>query len=130
MRSTKRLNLSRRSLPASVLDEEDSDDEDHTGTGDEHDDERSGTRYNYSWFHVIFIMATAYTAMLLTNWNVVEETRHWNDGSGGGDDAQPVRIGRSHVAFWMRIVSSWFCLALYAWSLVAPVLLPDRFRAD
>ena len=28
---------------------------------------------------------------------------------------------------WMRIVSSWVCLALYAWSLLAPVILPDRF---
>jgi len=58
-----------RSLPASVLDESDSDDEDdHSPSSDEHDDERSGTRYNYSWFHVIFIMATMYVAMLLTNW--------------------------------------------------------------
>jgi hypothetical protein len=28
---------------------------------------------------------------------------------------------------WMRIVSSWICVALYLWSLFAPVLLPDRF---
>lgn len=129
-----------RSLPASVLNEDDSDDEDAVAH-DDHDDERTGTRYNYSecarhsaqcsrlpsdlhpaWFHVIFIMATAYTAMLLTNWNVVEET-----AMPDSDDAQPVRIGRSHVAFWMRIVSSWFCLALYAWSLLAPAVLPDRF---
>lgn len=43
------------------------------------------------------------------------------------DDGSPVKIGRSHVAMWMRIVSSWFCLVLYAWSLLAPVVLPDRF---
>lgn len=58
-----------RSLPASALEEDESDDEDET-TGDERDDERTGTRYNYSWFHVIFIMATMYVAMLLTNWYV------------------------------------------------------------
>lgn len=34
------------------------------------DDERTGTRYNYAWFHVIFILATMYVAMLLTNWYV------------------------------------------------------------
>ena len=47
---------------------DDEDDPDLASGGDEHDDERSGTKYNYSWFHVIFIMATMYVAMLLTNW--------------------------------------------------------------
>lgn len=66
-----------RSLPASVLDESDSDDEDsdgegllNAGTSPLNDDEKSGTRYNYSWFHVIFVLATMYVAMLLTNWRV------------------------------------------------------------
>ena len=27
---------------------------------------------------------------------------------------------------WMRVVSSWVCMLLYMWSLLAPVLLPDR----
>jgi len=66
------------SLPASVLDEsDDDDDEDHdqednslNGTSPLNDDEKSGTRYNYSWFHVIFVLATMYVAMLLTNWYV------------------------------------------------------------
>ncbi|KAL8291637.1 hypothetical protein RQP46_001895 [Phenoliferia psychrophenolica] len=107
------------SLPASALED---DDESENGD-DEHDDERTGTRYNYAWFHVIFILATMYVAMLLTNWNVVSNVA--TDISTG--DGSPVKIGRSHVAMWMRIVSSWVCLALYAWSLLAPVLLPDRF---
>lgn len=47
-------------------------------------------------------------------------------GSGEGDGT-PVRIGRSHVAFWMRVVSGWTCLAIYGWSLAAPLVLPDRF---
>ncbi|KAK4695422.1 hypothetical protein P7C70_g8553, partial [Phenoliferia sp. Uapishka_3] len=108
------------SLPASALEE---DDEDEEGA-DEHDDETNGTRYNYSWFHVIFILATMYVAMLLTNWNVVSKVV---TEITTPDEGTPIRIGRSHVAMWMRIVSSWVCLALYAWSLLAPVLLPDRF---
>jgi Serine incorporator (Serinc) len=27
---------------------------------------------------------------------------------------------------WMRVVSSWVCMVLYMWSLMAPVVLPDR----
>lgn len=57
------------SLPASALEEDDSDDEDAPGApGTNNDDERLGTRYNYTWFHVIFAAATMYTAMLLTDW--------------------------------------------------------------
>ena len=65
-----------------------------------------------------------YIAMLLTNWNVVSIA----DGSSNpNDEGAPVKIGRSTVAMWVRIVSSWLCLVLYGWSLVAPVLMPDRF---
>ncbi|KAM0787315.1 hypothetical protein ACM66B_007089 [Microbotryomycetes sp. NB124-2] len=109
------------SLPASALDEDDSDDEGATG-GDEHDDERTGTRYNYSFFHVIFIGAAMYVAMLLTNWNVVSTTSHHDLPTDGDDDGMPIRIGRSHVAMWMRIVSGWACLALYSWSLLVNVI--------
>lgn len=38
-----------------------------------------------------------------------------------------VFIGRSEVAMWMRVVSSWICMLLYIWSLLAPVLMPDRY---
>ena len=80
-----------------------------------------------------------YVAMLLTDWyvclsrnahtpphaachycrNVVKE-------GASHDDHQDVTIGRSEVAMWMRVVSSWICMVLYMWSLLAPVLMPDR----
>ena len=37
-----------------------------------------------------------------------------------------VYIGRSETAMWMRVVSSWVCILLYTWSLLAPVFMPDR----
>ncbi|GAA5957925.1 hypothetical protein JCM3765_006207 [Sporobolomyces pararoseus] len=122
------------SLPASVLDESDSEDEEgdedtllNQGTSPLNDDEKSGTRYNYSWFHVIFVLATMYVAMLLTNWNVVSRASFLDNIPTGDDEGQPIRIGRSHVAMWMRVVSSWVCLILYGWSLVAPIVLEGRF---
>lgn len=45
---------------------------------------------------------------------------------GPSDAEEIVYIGRSETAMWMRIVSSWMCMLLYMWSLLAPVLLPDR----
>ncbi|KAI6009317.1 serine incorporator/TMS membrane protein [Pisolithus marmoratus] len=103
-------------IPASALQEEEDEDEDDADTVD---DERTGTRYNYSWFHIIFAIGAMYVAMLLTDWNVVSQEQ-------GSDSDQIVRIGQSHVAMWMRIVSSWVCMVLYIWSLIAPVLMPDR----
>ncbi|KAH8100136.1 serine incorporator/TMS membrane protein [Cristinia sonorae] len=107
-------------IPASALDEEEDEDEDDV-VGDNRDDERSGTRYNYAWFHIIFAIGAMYVAMLLTDWNVVKQ-------SGESHPDEDVYIGRSEVAMWMRVVSSWVCMLLYTWSLLAPVFMPDRFE--
>ena len=60
------------SLPASALDDSDDEEEEDEGApgANDRDDERSGTRYNYSWFHVIFCLAAMYVSMLLTHWYV------------------------------------------------------------
>jgi serine incorporator 1/3 len=52
------------SIPASALDDDDDDDSDDGR--DAKDDERQGTQYNYSLFHIIFLMATCWVATLLT----------------------------------------------------------------
>jgi len=65
-------------------------------------------------------MGTMYVAMLLTDWHVLKEA----DGAGKDHDFY---IGRSGPAMWMRVVSSWVCMFIYIWSLVAPVVMPDRF---
>ncbi|KAK8849643.1 hypothetical protein IAR55_004978 [Kwoniella newhampshirensis] len=123
------------SLPASVLDEpEDDDDEIEAAIGEERDDERTGTKYNYSWFHIIFVMASMYVAGLLTDWAIISTSpvAHPTDGTSVTQDftgsADPdVYIGRSEAAMWMRVISSWLCYILYSWSLVGPVMMPDRF---
>lgn len=99
------------SLPADALL---SDDEDEERTGG--DDEAGSTQYNYAAFHVIFFLATAWVATLLT--------MNFEDSTKDGDFAT---VGRTLWASWVKIVSSWVCYALYAWSLLAPVVLPDRF---
>ncbi|KAH7103904.1 TMS membrane protein/tumor differentially expressed protein [Auriculariales sp. MPI-PUGE-AT-0066] len=110
------------SIPASALEEDWSDEEDDGPQGEERDDERTGTRYNYSWFHIIFVMGSMYVGMLLTDWNVLRTAPR--------DAEQDIYIGRSETAMWIRVVSSWVCILLYAWSLLAPVFMPDRFGDD
>jgi len=108
-------------IPASALDE-DFDDEDDEISGEDRDDEKTITRYNYSWFHVIFMMGAMYVAMLLTDWNVMKAVTT--------ESSENIYIGRSQVAMWIRVISSWICMLLYMWSLLAPALLPDRFGYD
>ncbi|KAI0267651.1 TMS membrane protein/tumor differentially expressed protein [Gloeopeniophorella convolvens] len=108
-------------IPASALNQEEDDDDDDDA-GEMRDDERSGTRYNYAWFHIIFVLGAMYVAMLLTDWNVIRSGPP--NSSNDGDD---IYIGRSETAMWMRIVSSWVCVLIYVWSLLAPVIFPDRF---
>ncbi|CAG7851941.1 Membrane protein TMS1 [Serendipita indica DSM 11827] len=118
-------------IPASALNDRslyadgdaDSDDEVDVAVGEERDDEKVAVRYNYSWFHIIFAMASMYVAMLLTDWHIIKHTTA--DDPKDGDST--IYIGRSDVAMWMRIISSWISVLLYSWSLLAPVLMPDRF---
>lgn len=146
-----RLLLCCRSLPASALeesdDEDDKSDDGETPTGEDRDDEKTGTKYSvsplfaffpfhpslplmscadlphflssqYTWFHIIFIMASMYVAGLLTDWRVVRPTPADEiPGSTTADDPTDVYIGRSEGAMWMRIVSSWLAVGLYLWSL-------------
>jgi hypothetical protein len=102
------------SLPASALDE--SDDEDDFETSSK-DDERGSIQYSYTLFHIIFFLATTWVATLLSQGLTVDTTM----------DFAPV--GRTYWASWVKIFSSWVCYAIYLWTLVAPVVLPDRFAA-
>ncbi|KAG2413472.1 hypothetical protein HFD88_002661 [Aspergillus terreus] len=100
------------SLPASALDDSDDESDDEYDTKD---DERGSTQYNYSLFHVIFFLATTWVATLLTQ----------NLDPNTVDDFAPV--GRTYWASWVKIISAWVCYAIYLWTLIAPVLLPERF---
>lgn len=108
-------------LPASALDEsddEDSDDDDSSSKRRKNprDDERLATQYNYSLFHVIFLLGTMWVATLLTS-----------SISGDVKDVDFTPVGRTYFSSWVKIVSSWVCYGIYTWSLVAPAVMPDRF---
>ncbi|KAI1099897.1 TMS membrane protein/tumor differentially expressed protein [Jackrogersella minutella] len=106
------------SLPADALLSDDEDEEDSGKTPG--DDERTSTQYNYSVFHIIFFLATCWVATLLT-------------GTVQGLDDLPTgenfaTVGRTYWASWVKIVSAWICYSMYIWTLVAPIVLPDRFE--
>lgn len=76
------------------------------------DNEEDSIAYNWSFFHLMFALATLYVMMTLTNWyqpNSNLDTLNANTAS-----------------MWVKIISSWMCLGLYIWSLIAPAVLPNR----
>ncbi|ATZ57835.1 Bctms1 [Botrytis cinerea B05.10] len=102
------------SLPAdALLDDDDESDSGNTAK----DDERTSTQYSYALFHVIFFLATTWVATLLT--------MNMDEYTDGNTSFAPV--GRTYWASWVKIISSWVCYGIYTWTLVAPVVLPDRF---
>lgn len=82
---------------------------------DDEDEEKVSTKYNYALFHIIFFFATQWIAVLLTM-NVQQD-----------DFGDFVPVGRTYFYSWVKIVSAWICYLIYGWSLVAPVLMPERF---
>ncbi|CCG81041.1 Putative uncharacterized protein [Taphrina deformans PYCC 5710] len=106
-------------LPASALNEEDDEEAFH---GQDTDDERSQTQYVYSLFHIIFFLATCYTASLITSWQVIRI----DEATGGDEDGEMFAIiGRDFTVVWVKILSSWVCHALYILSCIMPVIRRD-----
>ncbi|XP_040908952.1 serine incorporator 2 [Toxotes jaculatrix] len=76
------------------------------------DNEEEGVTYSYSFFHFSLFLASLYIMMTLTNWFKPDT------------DYQAMQT--TMPAVWVKIGSSWLGLALYLWTLVAPLVLPDR----
>ena len=69
--------------------------------------------YNYSFFHMTFALAAMYVAMLMTGWSTSSVL-----------EVNSIDVGWASA--WVKICSQWFAGLLYTWTLVAPIILPDR----
>ncbi|XP_036087054.1 serine incorporator 2 isoform X2 [Rousettus aegyptiacus] len=75
------------------------------------DNEQDGVTYSYSFFHFCLVLASLHIMMTLTNWYRPNETQ---------------KMISTWTAVWVKICASWAGLLLYLWTLVAPLLLPNR----
>ncbi|GAA6091352.1 serine incorporator 2 isoform X1 [Tachysurus ichikawai] len=76
------------------------------------DNEEEGVSYSYSFFHFCLILASLYIMMTLTNWYQ--------------PDTDYKAMQSTMPTVWVKISSSWLGLALYLWTLVAPLILTNR----
>lgn len=63
-------------------------------------------------FQLIMMLSSMYYAMLCTNWL---EPGLFTNGQYGSKDT-----------YWLKIVSLWVSLLIYLYSMIAPLLFPDR----
>eukprot|EP01113_Clastostelium_recurvatum_P045192 TRINITY_DN7731_c0_g1_i1.p1 TRINITY_DN7731_c0_g1~~TRINITY_DN7731_c0_g1_i1.p1 ORF type:complete len:426 (+),score=78.15 TRINITY_DN7731_c0_g1_i1:34-1311(+) len=72
-------------------------------------------KYNYSFFHFTFALGAMYLCMIITNWMILSK-----------DTETTVSVDTGMVSVWVKMASGWLTIALYIWSLVAPIILPNR----
>lgn len=75
-------------------------------------DEFAPVTYNYSFFHLVFALASMYIGMLMTGWGT------------GAEEKDLMDVGWASV--WVKVAAQWATAALYMWSMAAPMLFPDR----
>lgn len=65
-------------------------------------------------FNVVMVLISMFFAMMLTNWGDINT-------DGESDDPK-----QGWTAMWLTTGGQWVCFLLYAWSLIAPRMFPDR----
>lgn len=75
-------------------------------------DEFQPVTYNYSFFHLIFALASMYIAMLMTGWGTVAQEKD--------------RLDVGWTSVWVKTTAEWVTSLLYCWTLIAPSMFPDR----
>ncbi|KAL9233097.1 hypothetical protein vseg_008135 [Gypsophila vaccaria] len=88
------------------------DSEDTEAGTNKKDIESRPVTYSYTFFHLIFALASMYSAMLLSGW------------TSSSESSDLIDIGWSSV--WVKICTEWVTGGLYVWSLIAPLIMPDR----
>jgi serine incorporator 1/3 len=69
----------------------------------------------YRNFHLVMLISSVYLSMLLTNWGAVDfNSKDWKT------------FTTSDSSKFIKFISAWGTSALYLWTIVAPLLFPDR----
>jgi len=68
-------------------------------------------------FQFLLMLVSMYYAMLCTNWG--ELYLYEKDTTSVPEDV-------TNQAYWLKLIAMWFTMLLYIFSLVAPLLFPNR----
>lgn len=87
------------------------------------DDEEVGAE-SWWYYHLMMVACSMYLAMLVTDWSAQPATVN-------GVPVTPADVSHNAYStslgtFWVKVVSQWFALAIYAWTLLAPYMLREH----
>ena len=82
-----------------------------------YNDEEGGVEYSYSFFLFTLALGSLYIMMSITNWYRPEEEENFT-----------VKLMAGWGAVWIKLCSGMFCVFLYIWSMVAPVIFPYSYK--
>jgi len=106
-----------RKTPARIINSHDVGDEEEQRIST--DDEDEAVTYSYSFFHLVFVLAVLYVAMILTNWKSVSSKYDAENGN-------QVNVDYGMTAVWVKFASFVTVMLIYVWTLLAPVIFPNR----
>jgi len=86
---------------------------------DDKENDDAPVSYSYSYFHFTFFLAALYLTMLLTNWLLPTSSEDANKNT-------TISVDQGEVSVWVKIVSSWLTCLLYMWTIIAPIIFPER----
>lgn len=69
-------------------------------------------------FHWIMALTSMYWAMVVTNWGIIPK------------DNDEAAYDLADETVYIKISSQWLTLLLYLWTLIAPLICPDRFSPE
>lgn len=105
-----------------------------SGNRSEFDEATENSGYSYSAIHFIYALATWYFALIIYNWQgceIVKATVNASSDTAAGSsiptlEKPTIKLIKSDFAFWYLFSTICVQDALYLWTLLAPVFLPDR----
>ncbi|KAI9223967.1 serine incorporator/TMS membrane protein [Blastocladiella britannica] len=86
-------------------------------------DEANATAYSYSYFHTIFALATFYLGVIITGWVASVDDAAAVGAVSGLGAAETAGVA---PAVWVKLGSAGVVIVLYCWTLLAPLVLPNR----
>lgn len=96
-----------------------------TGAAPAADDDDGSSYGAESWwyYHTMMVACSMYMSMLLTDWSHLPAEQNGVPAISLLEQDRASRYGVDLGSFWVKIVSQWVCLLMYAWTLLAPFCL-------
>jgi len=88
--------------------------------------ENKAPSYNYAFFHLTFALAAMYVAMLMTGWGEMNGSGDSGSAPAPSEYDSQYEIDVGYTSMWIKVGSQWLVALLYIWSLIAPLVFPDR----